>query len=362
MDTKLIKKFLANECSADEVDAFFIWIQDFKNEQSKKSLIKTYWDELETFVKEDDIQDIQRLDRIHHTINLNQSERLINRNEFSYSEGKSSIFKLISKIAAFILLPVLTLVIYTQMFQPKFNVGYHVPHELETTSPPGSRTYFELNDGTKVWLNHGSRLVYPQTFAGNTRTVKLTGEGYFEVSENKEKPFIVELGKLAVKAVGTAFNIKAYPDDSDLETSLESGKVIILDNTPEKKSEVCKMEPGQHFVFNNNSNRYTLKSEDLSKYVSWKDGKLIFKDDHLDKVAEELSRWYNITITLNDTTLRSLTYTATFVNETLYQVLEMLKVVTPISYSAPERQIKPDGTFSKQEIIIFKKEREEKSN
>ena len=207
----------------------------------------------------------------------------------------------------------------------------------------------------KVWLNHGSKMVYPQWFTGKTRTVRLEGEGYFEVAHDPAIPFIVESGEMVVKAVGTEFNVRAYKDDPDFETTLRSGKVIIQRKNKSRELTLCDMSPGQHLVFDNTTNTFSLKTGELSKYTSWKDGKLIFKDDTMDKVAERLSRWYNVKVIIKDPEINEITCTATFIDESLSQVLEMMEIVTPISFTVSQRQKMTDGTYSQKEISIYKK-------
>ena len=358
MDIKLLNKFIANKCTPSEVDSIFSWVQKQSDESAEDSLFRNYWDKIELSKITDADHARQRLDRIHHTINLNQSDGLPTTNVRFLKISKLSLTQWISRVAVVLLIPVITLLIYTQLFQSgQYAAQIEIDQKIEVISPRGSRTFLELSDGTKVWLNHDSKMIYPQKFIGNVRTVKLLGEGYFEVAPNKAKPFIVESNGMIVKAVGTAFNVRAYNDGTDFETTLESGKVIIEKNLGNKKTTAIKMEPGQHFVFDAATNQHSLKTEELTKYVSWKEGKLIFKDDHLDKVAEQLSRWFDVKIVLSDIKLKDLTCTGTFVNETLPQVLEMMEFVTPISCIVTERGKMSDGTYSKKEIIIYKKER-----
>jgi ferric-dicitrate binding protein FerR (iron transport regulator) len=355
MDKELLKKFVRNQCTSDEVDAVFDWIRQ-TDRLSGEALLKDYWDEIKFSDSMDEVLVRQRLDRIHHQINLNQAEQMDSAIPRFLPVKKYSLVQLVSRVAAILLIPVITLLIYTRLFQsgPDQISGYTQLNEI--ISPPGSRTFLELSDGTKVWLNHESKMIYPQRFTGKTRTVQLVGEGYFEVATNKAKPFIVESNGIAVKAVGTQFNVKAYRDDPNFETTLESGKVLIMKKTSgEGSKEICEMSPGQHLVFDHATNQYSLSTEDLSKYVSWKEGKLVFKDDDLDQVAERLSRWYNVEIILKDSEIKKFKYTATFVDESLYQILEMLEIVSPISYTFSERQKMPDGTFSKKEILIHKR-------
>lgn len=359
MDKELLEKFINNNCTPSEIDSIFDWIQKEPDKITTQVLLRSYWDRVKTSnIILDEQQHQQRLDRIHHLINLNQSEKLTIGKTRLFPSKKVSLIQIFSRVAVILLIPVITLLVYTRFFQPgTYNVQGE-PQMNEIISPMGSRTSLELSDGTKVWLNHGSKMIYPQRFTGKTRIVRLFGEGYFKVAHNRSIPFIVEAGGMAVKAIGTNFNVKAYGDDTSFETSLESGKVIILKETPTNKElTVCEMEPGQHFIFNNTNNKYSLKTEDLIKYVSWKEGKLVFIDDTMDKVAERLSRRYNVDINLEGPGLKELTYTATFIDESLYQILEMLEIVTPISYSVSERDKLPDGTYTKRKISIYREEK-----
>lgn len=355
MDKKLLDKFIANRCTSKEIDGFFEWLEKFQiGDFQEASSLRSYWDAIEMKENPDEASTRRQLDRIHNTILSSQSKRI--------KEGRMRFFagvpivRLMSRAAAILLLPVLTLLLYALFFQPGLSSLPGVAQTYEIVSPPGARTHFELPDGTKVWLNQESKMIYPHRFAGGVRTVRLTGEGYFDVAPDKKKPFVVEARGMAVKAVGTSFNVKAYADGSNFETTLESGQVTVLRHITERSQpEICRMEPGEHFVFNEMTKEYTLKAEDPSRYVLWKEGKLVFKDDYLDQVAERLSRWYHVKVTLKDTGLKSLTYTGTFIDETLDQVLEMMEIVTPISYTVSDRRKLSDGTFSEKEILIVKK-------
>lgn len=350
MDFRLLNRFANNKCCPDEVDEVFSWVQQ-SDKQSGELVFKQYWDKIKPDQKSDINLVQQRLDRIHHKININQSEKPVLGKIQPFPEKRIYFLQLLSKIAVVLLIPVITLLIYTHFSQSSFVVNN------EIISPPGSRTFLELSDGTKVWLNHGSKLIYPQKFTGKTRTVLLTGEGYFDVAHNTSKPFVVESEGIQVKAVGTTFNVRAYSDGSDFETTLESGKVLVQKKLRGNESTVCAMTPGQHFALELNTNKYTLKSEEPFKYVAWKDGKLVFDEDRLDVVAKQLSQWYNVEIILKNPKLNDLTYNATFVDESLSQILEMMQIVMPITCVEVKRAKTNDGAYMKKEILIYLKDK-----
>lgn len=345
MNFKLLKKYAANRCSAEEVDTVLEWLQ--RGDIDAKNTCQQFWNGINSESSSDNAGMEQRLDRIHHRINIQREENQIHK--LQGGDHKRRILKVFYRAAVVLLLPIITLFVYTQFFQSDFIASN------EIFAPAGSRTFLELSDGTKVWLNYGSKMIYPQRFTGNERTVQLVGEGYFEVAHNPLKPFIVESGGMRVKAVGTNFNVKSYDDGTDFETTLAAGKVLIQRNFKSSKSELCEMVPGQHFILDHRSNTYSLRTEEIFKYVAWREGKLVFDNDPLNKVLEQLSRCYNVDIKLKDPRLSDLTYKATFMNESLSDILEMMQVVMPIACVESQRETTIDGTFMKKEILIYRK-------
>jgi ferric-dicitrate binding protein FerR (iron transport regulator) len=348
MNLRLLHKYANNKCRSEEVDEVLSWIGQ-SDEQSANFLFKQYWNLIMHGPSDigEEAQALLRLDKIHHRINISRLEAAGSGPVMNQAGNKVVYLRWLYRVAVALLIPLITLFVYTRYFETD-NVVMH-----EIISPPGSRSFLELPDGSKVWLNNGSSMVYPQRFTGGNRVVQLKGEGYFDVASNPSKPFVVESENWSVKAVGTCFNVKAYPDGSSFETTLESGKVSVQQNLGGKESVICNMSPGQHFALNRSTNKYILRKEETFKYVAWKEGKLVFDEDRLDKVAERLSLWYNAQIVLKDPPLSELTYKATFVDETLPEILEMMQVVMPITCVEVKRSKTDDGIYKKKEILIY---------
>ena len=161
------------------------------------------------------------LDKIHHDINLARSNKLIQDADQKAVRNKrrNYFMKFLTKAAAILFIPLLGLWVYTlynnrysNHEQASFFQSYS-----EVYSSADAISMVRLSDGSKVWLNHSSSLKYPNIFQGKTRTVELRGEGYFEVSHNSKIPFIVNAGEIQIQAIGTAFNILAYPEDDRIE-------------------------------------------------------------------------------------------------------------------------------------------------
>ncbi|WP_121809338.1 FecR family protein [Mucilaginibacter kameinonensis] len=159
------------------------------------------------------------------------------------------------------------------------------------TIPPGGQYQVVLPDGTQVWLNSSSSLSYPTEFTGNSRTVKLTGEAYFEVAKNKDKPFYVEMNNVQVKVLGTHFNISAYADDNDLTTTLLEGSVQIS-----KNGSLALLKPGQQAVIGGNANTIAVSKAHINEAMAWKNGYFMFNDDNIVDIMKKVSRWYDADI------------------------------------------------------------------
>lgn len=292
---------------------------------------------------------------------------------------RSGVLSHWQRIAAVIAIPVaLSVGVYYYMIHSSQD---NDPVYKEITASYGVRTKLNLPDGTLVWLNSGSSLKFPEQFSNNRREVFLNGEAFFEVARDRVKPFYVNLGELSVKALGTSFNVTAYPDEKTYETTLITGKVNLV-RTSGNNSEivVCEMTPNQHSVFDREEKKIALyeeeynvkeskknseqlkplsaKSPELSgnykdnKYTSWIKGKLVFRNDPMEDVIKRLGRWYNVDIVLKDSLLYDYCYTATFTDETLVQVLDLLTLSAPLRYSISEREPGVDNSYSKRLVTI----------
>lgn len=351
MTKDLFKKYLEGNCSEQEFEQFREWIEDDANKISSRMLIKEVWNEFEPEAGTANTNKYNRiLDKVHHQINIKQNSNLLKNKR---TVGMSRILPLINRAAAILLLPVLLLLVYTNLpdnYRFAEN-DLNGSNGLEVEAPAGSRTYLELGDGTKVWLNHGSKLRYPYRFKGKNRKVFLSGEAYFDVAQDKKAPFIVETNHIDVKATGTEFNVMAYSDDPLIETTLVEGKVILYDRKNNNRA-IRSMNPNESLRYFIRNRSYTTDSLNIEKNVSWKDGLLIFKNDPIENIAKKISRWYNVEVIFTNNEVKKYTYTATFADETLPQVLELMELATPISYELASREKLPDGSYSKQKVLI----------
>jgi len=160
------------------------------------------------------------------------------------------------------------------------------------STPNGTQYKLQLADGTKVWLNAGSSLKFPAVFSGKTRQIELTGEAYFEVAHNADKPFLVSLPKLKIEVLGTHFNVKAYPNESNIETTLLQGAVKVS-----SKDRAVFLKPGEQSRYSQtNAQLSEAQAVDATAIAAWREGIFSFNNTDIREVLRQLSRWYNIQI------------------------------------------------------------------
>jgi len=349
MTPDLLNKFLNDQCAASELEEVMQWIKKEALTDHGRSLGINDW---KHFTQATDQPEAEQYNSMLHKIH----QKIISQSQ----EEKRPVVPLATwlvRVAAILLLPVLGLLFYTLTNPGPFFAGVdsRPVDSLQIVTPLGSRTVVQLPDGSEVHLNHQSRLTYPQRFSSKSREVILEGEAYFRVIHNPDIPFVVKTGELNVKALGTEFNVLAYPGGKVVSTTLINGKVVLEKPLPDgKTSPVRAMVPGQHIDYYPEGGNTELASGKIEKYIAWKDGKLMFDNESILKVAEDLSRMFNVDIEVAGNA-REFTYTVTFVDEPLFQILDLMKVATPVNYKVFPRKKLADGTFSKQKIRIERK-------
>ena len=267
---------------------------------------------------------------------------------------KRTIWYYWQKVAAIIIIPLAIgslLWIYLNSYK---SITSNEPVYNEVYAAFGTRSALKLEDGTLVWLNSGSSLRYPDQFTNEDRHVYLKGEAYFEVKSDVNRPFIVQTKTLEVKATGTKFNVLDYDLNPDTEVTLVSGKVFVNKSDNNKNSQlISELNPNQHLNYNKQTNIKSIIDEDVYKFISWKDGKLIFRNEPLGEVIRKLSQVFNVDIEIKGTTIKDYRYRATFQDESFEEILKLLKLSSPINFTEINRDPLPDGSFPKKKVIIF---------
>jgi len=264
----------------------------------------------------------------------------------------------IQRIAAILLLPLLIYSGYISIrntFLKKQQKEFVIMQTI--SSRQGMVTQFELADGTKVWLNSGSALHFPSRFIGDLREVKLSGEAFFEVAKNENQPFQVNVKDLNIEVLGTSFNVVSYDDEKQAEVVLVEGKVKLTAEIDQVLKVFGTMQPGQRAIFTEDNQKVHAEEVAVDKYIAWRDGNLIFRDDKMADVVRRLSRWFNVEIVISDPEINNYAYKATFRNENLTQVLNLLKISAPIDYQIVGNKLLPNGEYTKQKVYLMKKKK-----
>ncbi len=198
--------------------------------------------------------------------------------------------------------------------------------------PYGRRSKIKLSDGSMVWLNSGSKLVYPSVFNGEKREVYLEGEAIFDVTHDSSHPFKVISKDQEISVLGTVFNVSNYKEDNMVNTVLKSGSVRI-DYTKDSSNKTIKLSPGNMAAYSKEGNTMKMKKVDVYNYFSWRDGVLIFRNNNLKYIMSKLSRYYNVKINITDIDLEKETFSGYLdLKNDVENVLSTIKETTNFNY------------------------------
>lgn len=339
MDTnkEKLRRFTSGKFSFNDYLSVSSYFKNEENNEGLKESMESEWKETDhTNNNKERLSQI--LDNLHLQLNMN-------------SNGKANVFhtfyRAFSKVAVVLIIPALiTIAIFSYL---SINSPEKAESWAEIYSPLGSRTKFQLPDGTQGWLNGGSSIKYPINF-NKHRNVEISGEAWFDVVHLKSEEFRVITPYFDVKVLGTQFNVIAYDDETTAEIILERGKVLVLNKDQDVKEE---LKPDQQLIYNKSAKEFIKTSIDSKNYTSWKDGVLIFKNVPMSEIARRLERRYNTEIILHGDSLKSSIFRATFQDETLDEICKMLSTVSPIKYKIHQRIKQPDNTFAKGKIEMW---------
>ena len=200
--------------------------------------------------------------------------------------------------------------------------------------PRGGEYTVTLSDGTVVYLNSGSELRYPVAFGAERRDVFLSGEGYFEVAKDAERPFFVNADKLKIRVYGTSFNVNTY-NIANVETVLVEGKIGIQGNNAE-----YTVKPGQLALYNREKGTMEIRDVDVRPYVAWKEHEFMFDNESLEEIMNTLSLWYDVDVFFQTASLKQLHFTGHLGRyEEVSHILDAISGVTQVKFSVKGRTI-----------------------
>ena len=338
---ELLPGYLSGELTEEERASVEVWrAASAENELHYLNSLKA-WESISLLQEMEQFNSFEALNKVNKQIDHSSPLKWLN------------VLKLVAAIFVLPLIAYSGYITYQNLSLKKMMTERIVMQTI--TSQQGMVSQFQLADGTKVWLNSGSELQFPNRFTGDFRDVKLKGEAYFEVTENKREPFRVDAGELNIEVLGTSFDVTNYKDEKMSEVILVEGKVNLSANDAAKITRQITLHPGQRGVYCDQTREMQAEEVNVDKYIAWRDGNLIFRDDKMEEVVKRLSRWFNVEIYVVDPEINSYVYKASFRNENLLQVLNLLKISAPIDFRITERRALPNGEFTKQKIHLMKK-------
>lgn len=257
----------------------------------------------------------------------------------------------VSRVAVILLLPLLvSSIVFSYLYMEQKGELAQVTYN-QVSSAPGTVTRLVLPDQSVVWLNSGSSLSYPSVFNAKERDVKLSGEGYFEVQSDRKHPFYVTTDEgVRVMAYGTKFNVNAYEDESSVEAVLANGKIDVI-----SRDKTVSLDPEKQALFDKKTGEFTVSTVNLEEKIGWKDGRLVFRNTPLDVVLKRLSKRYNVDIVLHKSNDKEYRYRAAFTTETVEQILNYLKLTTPIEWTVKGLEQNNDSSFARGRIDVYQK-------
>jgi ferric-dicitrate binding protein FerR (iron transport regulator) len=338
IDYDLLARYLNSECNSEEAEQVEGWINASVEHQQEFEKLSKAWDLAGSgagFEKWDAqgskeqfllkvIQNQAVL--IHEKEQQVQIKRLQVRNLWKYAA------------AAILIIGISGILVFT------FPGSHQNGAFTEVAVSKGSKSQMTLPDGSQVWLNADSKIKYTGEFNTVDRNIFLEGEAYFEVAKNPSKTFRVNAGGLIVEAVGTAFNVKAYPEENVVEATLLEGSVKIgLESKPAQRmllkpdEQVFYYKPDQQKMLT--EKMLISKGIESKQFTSWINGQITINSETLESLVVKLDRKYDVKFHFDDPDLKKLRFTGVFKDETIEQILEVLKLSSPVNYRIQEREI-----------------------
>ncbi len=346
-------RYLSNECTMQEKRSIEKWIASDAKVREELTHLKKIWDVSSEKKEEWDIDSAwerfkkydarfsgltnyqraqKKYKRLHNTTNSRSfpSRRMVN----------------IYKWATVISIIAVSIFISATFFQPNQKLSVPVKPLMQVvTAHKGERVHLVLADGTKILLNGDSKLKIPQHFSDSTREVYLKGEAYFEVAHHPGRPFLVHAGHTVTRDLSTRFVVTSYPESGQTRVIVTEGKVAMheanisnLDNVPKRPEAIIKSD---HIgIMEKDGNIKVVRVGNIMDWMGWTEGKLVFNNTPLDQVIIQLDRWYDLNITLNNSTIADRRLTATYVDrQPMHEVLDAISLSLNLKYTVKNRSV-----------------------
>ncbi|MBO9728560.1 MAG: FecR family protein [Chitinophaga sp.] len=307
VDKALIKKFISNNCTPAEIAEIRKFLAQPGADHIFEDILNEQWERPELDIPVDEVQLQQWEHKFQQKIAQLTAQPPTKIKRFTYL-----------KYAA-VLVPLMVLLGYLLRNHTKPTTVAM----LTSTTTTGKLLKIQLPDSTIVYLNASSSLQYPETFTGDTRTVALQGEAFFDVKQDEKHPFFVTTNKLQVQVLGTSFNVRSYPDDADIAVTVTTGKVGV--KVPELRSAAATIVlPDQEFNYTKHTQLAKIAAVNAVDSKAWGEGAFIFNYETLENITKRLSRWYGVTFVCTNQTLLQKRFKLKLKNENLHNIMSAL--------------------------------------
>lgn len=371
--TELLAKKLAGEATQEELYELESYLTSHPEDQYFQELLSVWWSG-----KNDTSETVQATPEDHFQYIIQKASEQSTQDIPMETESNRLISKHFSWIhyavaASFI--GVISFSIYFFTTGPSTDeLAGTIAQENEIVAKKGTKSKLLLPDGTQVWLNSDTKLVYKSDFNDSLREVSLEGEAYFDVVKNPKKPFIVHTSGISIRVLGTAFNVKSYPQESFIEATLVRGLIEVERNSEPHASKIL-LRPNEKLTYSKPLNKIdgvekvgklnaitsapvaTLKAQSIEissiprnitdstrLETSWVYGKLLFEGDSFRDLAQKMERWFNVKISFKNNKVAGYRFRGVFADENIEEALNALEMTNPFKY-----------TINGNEIVIDKK-------
>lgn len=349
MNKDLLLKYLRGEADIKEKEMVADWLSNSKDNLNYFTNLKSVYVLSGLPTQKASLEEMEELSKIIEKGEI--LEKVTKKREFS-----ERYFRFITVAASILLvctISLLLMLIKENSINKKLVVDqYWKRIEIDTSrageadirelyTEAGVKGFVILPDGSKVWLNSSSKILYPQKFGEDSRCVSISGEAYFDVVTDSLRPMIVSTNRnFKIKVTGTKFNVRSYDDDSEAQTTLISGSITLFKKGEEgEEKTIAKLIPEQSYIIRDYQSPVLIKYVDTTRHSAWKGGVLIFDQTPMIDVIKILHRWHGADFIIEDPELLKFRFTANFKSESLVQIMEMIKFCSNIDYIIEDRRV-----------------------
>lgn len=336
----VIVRYLDNTMTEEDSDFLESWLNESNENRRILHSVDQIWKassekSQENFLKELNLEaDWSRLSqRIDESNPVEQKQRI---RQFRRIRRRQQFMSTFLKVAAVVLVA-FTSVFLTLQYAPTDEPAVYEPVFKEIFTQAGERANVELGDGTKVFLNADSKLTVPDSFSPHQRMVRLSGQAFFKVTPDKNRPFFVETDNAVIRVVGTSFDVKSYQDDKNVRVVVQEGTVELKKARDEE--EKLLINKGYLGSVSRDAGSLNIEMvEDMELYTGWKEGRLVFKNTPFDEVLAHIKRWYDVEVNLDlsNDSLMDKEFTADLKTRSIADVFDVISMSMKIEYELNE--------------------------